>query len=129
MRRREFIAGLGGAAVWPLLVRAQQRTKPTIAWLDVQRGGPWPENIEGIRRGLAEIGFLEGRDVTVEYHTADSHIERLSALAADVVRQTPAAIIAISTVAAFSLPKRRPRRYQTFLQRALIRSSLAWWRA
>jgi hypothetical protein len=74
MRRREFIAGLG-AAGWPLLVRAQQRTKPTIGWLDVRPGGPTPEYVEGFRRGLAEVGFSEGRDVTVEYRTADGHFE------------------------------------------------------
>src|SRR5215471_9271877 len=92
MRRREFIAGLG-AAGWPLLVRAQQRTKPVIAWLDTRPGGPLPEPVEGFRRGLAEAGFSEGRDVTVEYHTADGHLERLPALAADLVRRRPAAII------------------------------------
>ena len=47
MKRREFIAGLGSAAAWPLLVRAQQQTKPTIAWLDVRSGAPPREWIEG----------------------------------------------------------------------------------
>src|SRR5215468_1111097 len=98
MRRREFIAGLG-AAGWPLLVRAQQRTKPTIVWLDIQPGGPQPEFVEGFRRGLAQVGFSEGRDVTVEYQTADGHAERLSALAADLVRRRPAAIIPIGRAA------------------------------
>jgi putative ABC transport system substrate-binding protein len=94
MKRREFIAGLGGAAAWPLLVRAQQQTKPTIGWLDITPEGPARSAVEGFRRGLAEIGFSEGRDVTVEYHLADGHFERLPALAADRVRRRPAAIIA-----------------------------------
>jgi putative tryptophan/tyrosine transport system substrate-binding protein len=89
------------AAAWPLLVRAQQ-TKPTIAGLDVQPGGPRREFVEGFRRGLAEVGFSEGRDVTVEYRTADGDIGRLSALAADVARRRSAAIIAISGVAALA---------------------------
>jgi putative ABC transport system substrate-binding protein len=89
MRRREFIAGLG-AAGWPLLVSAQQQTKLTIAWLDVSPA-PLPEYVEGIRRGLAEAGFSEGRDVTVEYYTTDGHDGQ--ALAADVVRRRPAVII------------------------------------
>ena len=93
MRRRDFILGLGAAA-WPLLVSAQQ-TKPIIAWLDVRPGGPTSEVVEGFRRGLAEVGFSEGRDVTTEYYTADGHPERLPALAADLVRRRPAAIIAI----------------------------------
>jgi hypothetical protein len=64
VRRREFIAGLGSAAAWPLLVRAQQQTKPTIGWLDSQPGEPWRDFVEGFRRGLAEAGFSEGHDVT-----------------------------------------------------------------
>src|SRR5215470_9183443 len=94
IRRRDFIAGLGGAASWPLLVGAQQQTKPVIGWLDARPGGPLPEFVEGFRGGLAELGFSEGRDVAVEYHLADGHPERLSALAADLVRRRPAAIIA-----------------------------------
>src|SRR5215467_10453056 len=99
MRRRDFIAGLGGAAGWPLLVRAQQQTKPVIGRLDVQPGLPARETIEGFRRGLAEVGFSEGRDVTVEYYNADGHVERLPAVAADLVRRRPAAIIAIGPTA------------------------------
>src|SRR5262245_25832005 len=83
MRRRQFIAGLG-ATFWPLLVRAQQRTKPTIGWLDLLPGGPPPEVVEGFRRGLADVGLSEGRDVTIEYHTVDGHFERLPELAADL---------------------------------------------
>ena len=71
LRRREFIAALGGAAGWPLAVRAQQRAMPTIGWLSTQPGVPRREVIDAFRRGLAEIGFLEGRDVTIEYHTAE----------------------------------------------------------
>jgi putative tryptophan/tyrosine transport system substrate-binding protein len=94
MRRREFIAGLGGAmAAWPLAAPAQQQTKPTVIWLDLRRGPP-PEPVEAFRRGLAQVGFSEGRDVTVEYHTADGHAERLPALAADVVNRRPTAIFA-----------------------------------
>ena len=100
MRRREFIAGLVGAAAWPLLVRAQQQTKPVIGSLQILPGPPWPEGVEGIRRGLAEVGFSLGRDVTVEYLTADGHVERLPALAADLVRRRPAAIIANTSILA-----------------------------
>ena len=74
LRRREFIAGLSGtAAAWPLAVSAQQ-TKPTIGWLTDAL--PPRDSVDAFRRGLAEIGFLEGRDVTVEYHTTDGHSER-----------------------------------------------------
>jgi putative tryptophan/tyrosine transport system substrate-binding protein len=93
MRRREFITLLAGAAGWPLAVNAQQPTKPTIGWLDIRRAVP-RDNFEAFRRGLAEIGFLEGRDVTIEYRLADGHPERLSGLAADLVHRRVAAIVA-----------------------------------
>jgi putative ABC transport system substrate-binding protein len=102
MRRREFIAGLAGAAGWPLLVRAQQGTKPIIGWLDLRPGGPAREAVEWFRRGLAEVGVSEGRDVTVEYHLSDGHDERLPALAADLVRRRPAVIIARGVAAALA---------------------------
>jgi putative ABC transport system substrate-binding protein len=95
LRRREFIAGLGGAAaVWPLATHAQQQTKPIIGWLTTQPGVQDRVVIHPFRRGLAEIGFLEGRDVTVEYHTAEGHLEQLPSLAADLVRRKVAVILA-----------------------------------
>jgi putative ABC transport system substrate-binding protein len=100
MKRREFIAGLGGAAVWPVVARAQQQTKPTVIWFDVRPGLPLLEHVEAFRRGLAQVGFSEGRDVTVEYHTADGHAERLPALANDLVRRRPTAIFAPTGVSA-----------------------------
>jgi putative tryptophan/tyrosine transport system substrate-binding protein len=100
MRRREFIAGLGGAAAWPLAARAQQKTKPIIGVLDGLRLSPFmpplrreDAGIEEFYRGLAEVGFLEG-DITIDYRTTGGHPERLSALVADLVRQRPAAILA-----------------------------------
>ena len=95
LRRREFIAGLGGAAAWPLVARAQQQTKPTVGWLTDAL--PPRDSIEAFRRGLAEIGFLEGRDVTVEYHNTDGHSERASALADDLVLRRVAVIFAVAT--------------------------------
>jgi len=96
LRRREFIAGLGGAAVWPLAARAQQSAMPVIGWLSTQPG-VWPRLvIDTFRRGLAEIGFLEGRDVTIEYHTAEGHLEQLPALVADLVRRRVAVILALT---------------------------------
>ena len=68
---------------------------PTIGWLDTRRGVPSRNYVDGFRRGLAEIGFVEGRDVTVEYHTADGHLERLPSLADDLVRRRVAVIFAI----------------------------------
>jgi putative ABC transport system substrate-binding protein len=97
LRRREFIAALGGAAAWPLAVSGQQQTKPTIGWLHERPGGPPREYVEAFRRGLAEIGILEGRDATIEYHTTEGHSERLSPLAADLVLRRVAVIFAVAT--------------------------------
>ena len=93
MKRRTFIAWLGSAVAWPVLVRAQQQTKPTVIWFDL-RPLPPPEVVEAFRWGLAQVGFSEGRDVTVQYLTADGHAERLPALASDLVRRRPTAIFA-----------------------------------
>ena len=82
LKRREFITLLGGGTAWPLVARAQQQ-KPIIGWLTDAL--PPRDVIDAFRRGLAEVGFLEGRDVTVEYHTTDGHSERLSPLLADLV--------------------------------------------
>src|SRR6516162_9457807 len=101
IRRREFIGGLSGAAAWPLAVRGQQQTKPIIGWLDRPSGLP-RDVFEGFRRGLAEIGLLEGRDLTVEYHTTDGHSERLPGLAADLVLQKVAVIFASTTESALA---------------------------
>jgi putative ABC transport system substrate-binding protein len=87
-------------AAWPLASLAQQQTKPTVIWFGLRPGGPLPESVEAFRRGLAQAGFSEGRDVTLEFVTADGHLERLPALAADVVNRRPTAIFAAGGPAA-----------------------------
>ena len=89
MKRREFIAGLGGAVAWPLAARRQQPRVPVVGYLS-------PSTIEGSlqarglgfeRRGLAEIGYVEGRNIAFEYRFADGQYDRLPELAAELVRQ------------------------------------------
>jgi putative ABC transport system substrate-binding protein len=101
MKRREFIAGLGGAVAWPLLVSAQPQAKPVIGLLSVFRGEPRRENFEAFYRGLAEVGFSVGRNVTI--NTVHDHPERLPALAADLVRRRPAVIVVPSAIEALAL--------------------------
>ena len=75
IRRRELIAGLGGAAAWPLATRAQQRASPVVCY--VSAGGDTPEAWErAFRQGLGEAGYSEGRNVTVEYHSVDGKFDR-----------------------------------------------------
>jgi putative ABC transport system substrate-binding protein len=97
IKRRKFITLLGAAAAWPLTA-AEQQQKPTIGWL--ADALPPRDSIDAFRRGLAEIGFLEGRDVTLEYHTTDGHSERLSPLVADLVLRRVAVIFAATTASA-----------------------------
>jgi putative tryptophan/tyrosine transport system substrate-binding protein len=96
MRRREFIAGLTGAAVWPLAARAQRPQVPVVGLLNgVSFEGPYAGAATSIRHGLQETGLVEGQDFAVEYRAAGGDYERLPDLAADLVRSQVAVIVAI----------------------------------
>ena len=103
MRRREFIAGLGGAAAWPLAARAQQTTVPVIGLLSGATLKSTREDVASFHQGLAETGYIENRNVTIEYRWAEGDNDRLPVLAADLVRRQVAVIVAFaSTPAAFA---------------------------
>jgi putative tryptophan/tyrosine transport system substrate-binding protein len=86
IRRREFIGGLGSAAVaWPLAVRAQQPAMPVIGFLHGASPGPYARFLPGFHQGLKETGYTEGGNVAVEYRWAEDRYDRLPALAADLV--------------------------------------------
>src|SRR5262245_38894969 len=87
MRRREFIALLGGvaAAAWPLAARAQQPAMPVVGYVWSSTASAHLE--AALRLGLKEAGFVEGQNVAVEFHYADNRADRLSALIADLVRR------------------------------------------
>ena len=92
MRRREFIALIGGSAAWPFAARAQQQM-PLVAFLNAQTAGGYTHLVAAFKQGLNETGFVEGQNVTIEYRWADRHFDRLPELAADLVRRQPTVLV------------------------------------
>jgi putative ABC transport system substrate-binding protein len=100
IRRRDFIAGLAGTTAWPLAARAQQPAPPVVGYLVDGTLDAGREALSGFHRGLAEAGYVEGRNVTIEYRSTDGQSDRLPALAADLVRRRVMVITGLgSTVA------------------------------
>jgi putative ABC transport system substrate-binding protein len=95
MRRRDFITLLGGTATtWSLAARAQQPAVPLIGFLSSASPGPYAGRLRGFRQGLSDSGFVEGRNVEIEFRWADGQYDRMPMLAADLVRLKPAVIVA-----------------------------------
>jgi len=77
MRRRQFIAGIGGAAVWPVVARAQPPALPVVGFLNGVSNESYADRVASIRQGLRQQGFVEGQNVTIEYRSAEGQYDRL----------------------------------------------------
>jgi putative ABC transport system substrate-binding protein len=102
IRRREFIATLGGAAAWPVAASGQQPAMPVIGFLGTSSAQSDPYRVTGLRQGLSEAGLVEGRNFTIEYRWADSHYDRLRELATELVHRQVAVIAASGTMTALA---------------------------
>src|SRR5262245_48917646 len=104
MRRREFIKVIGGgAAAWPLVVRAHQAAMPVVGFINAASPTKgYERNVASFLKGLGETGFVDGQNVTVEYRWAEGQNDRLPAMAADLVRRQVAVIAATTTPAALA---------------------------
>jgi putative tryptophan/tyrosine transport system substrate-binding protein len=102
MRRREFIAGLGSAAAWPVVARAQQSAMPVIGYLGNNSPQATAPFLAAFHLGLKEVGYVEGQTATIEYRWAQGQNDRLSVLAAELARHRVAVIVTGGLASAFA---------------------------
>jgi putative tryptophan/tyrosine transport system substrate-binding protein len=105
MRRREFIAVLGSATAWPAIAGAQQLAMPVVGWLDNRSAQLSADNLAAFRQGLARTGFVENRNVAIEYRFAELQNDRVPGLAADLVRHQVAVTAGLVTTQAVLVAK------------------------
>jgi putative tryptophan/tyrosine transport system substrate-binding protein len=98
MRRRAFIAGLGGAAAWPVMARAQQLAVPVLGFLASASEAAYTTTIAAVHRGLNEASYIEKQNLLIEYRWANFQYERLPALAAELAKRAVDAIFATGSV-------------------------------
>ena len=102
MKRREFVSLFGAAITWPLVAHAQQPTLPVVGFLNAASAQNYTRQLAAFLKGLGESGYVDGRNVAVEYRWAEDQNDRLPAMAADLVHRQVAVIAATSTPAALA---------------------------
>jgi len=126
MRRRDFIKVVGGSAVtWPLAARAQQQhPMPVKAFLKSTTPDDSAHLVRAFRQGLSEAGFVEGRNVTIEYRWAENQLDRLPELVAELVRRRVAGIATPADTPATLWPRRDRMKRREFI--TLVGGAAAW---
>jgi putative ABC transport system substrate-binding protein len=94
MKRREFIAGLGGAAAWPVVARGQENPRPVVGFIAVPRLEALRTNLEAFNQSLKDAGYIDGQTIAIEYRSTNGDYDQISTLAADVVKRQVQVIVA-----------------------------------
>ena len=105
MRRRTFIAGIGSAAAWPVVARAQQSARPMVGFLNTQSPDGFGQYAAAFRQGLKDVGFIEGENYVVEYRWGEGHYDRLPSLVAQLLEKRPTVIAATGGIPAAAAVK------------------------
>jgi putative tryptophan/tyrosine transport system substrate-binding protein len=133
MRRREFIAFIGGVAAWPMVARAQQAPLPVIGFLSSGSAKGFQSLVTAFRQGLSQAGYVEGQNLAIEYRWADGDYEKLPRLAADLVGRRVGAVFAggppavLAAKAATTTTYRIHKRRQSCRARFRVQSQPARW--
>jgi ABC-type uncharacterized transport system substrate-binding protein len=102
MRRREFITMIGGVAAWPLAAHAQQSVLPVVGFVNLASAKAYAPQLSAFLKGLSEVGYVDGRNVSIEYRWAEGRADRLPAMVADLVQRRVTVIATTSTPAALA---------------------------